>query len=256
MPAPGQVSLSSPADSAMVCSGVAQQYCWGAVSWATTYRVQWDDNTGFGSPEEVTTSGTCWETTLTGSGTWYWRVRGENSCGNGAWSVARTVVLLTVPAQASLLSPPDGAGLMSEELQEFCWNPVGGATAYAIQWDDNSSFSTPLEDFTAATCITQTLTGEGTWYWRVYAANSCGNGPWSLVWSFELLTVEPPVIVIWMDGATLRLAWDAVPGATSYLVQYADTPEGAFATLTTTTDTTVTLATDALIRFYRVIAQR
>lgn len=229
-PVPVQASLSSPASGATVCSGVSQQYCWGAVSYATLYRIQWDDNSSFTSPDETTTASTCVNRTETGSGTWYWRARAENSCGSGTWANVRTIALTPVPAQATLSSPASGSTVCSDVTQTYCWNTVSWATSYRIQWDDNSSFSSPDEvSGWTNTCINRMESGSGTWYWRVRAENTCGNGNWSSNWTIALTPIpgqatlsSPAAGTVVCSGVSQQYCWNAVSWATTYRIQWDD----------------------------------
>lgn len=69
---------------------------WGAVSGATAYRIQLDDNANFGSPliNNLTSNsyyavgGALWP------GTYYWRVQAQKACGTSSWSSARLFTCL------------------------------------------------------------------------------------------------------------------------------------------------------------------
>jgi photosystem II stability/assembly factor-like uncharacterized protein len=67
---------------------------WSTASGASSYTLQEDDNSGFGSPATVYTgSGT--STSISGkpTGTYYYRVRASNSYGSSGWSATRSVVV-------------------------------------------------------------------------------------------------------------------------------------------------------------------
>jgi hypothetical protein len=128
---PAQAALSSPESGITVCSGVSQDYCWNAVSGATLYRVQWDDDVNFGSPEETTTGALCLAKVLSQGGMWYWRVRAESACPGGTWSNARTV---TVDASSPVNS-----------LAAFDARPSDLGVWLKWQWTYNSTTSTVME---------------------------------------------------------------------------------------------------------------
>jgi hypothetical protein len=227
---PGTPGLSTPSNGVSLCSGQSQSYCWNTVSGATNYRIEWDDNSGFSSPTYENTSSTCFSKSLTGSGTWYWRVRADNACGSGSWSTSRNVQLLSVPAAVTLVSPANSSTVLQGATQQFCWNTITGATSYIIQWDDNSGFSSPTQLSTSSTCINQSFASTGTWYWRAQASNSCGSGSWS---STRNIIVESPTLGIptltaptngleICSGETINFCWSTVSAATSYRIQWAD----------------------------------
>lgn len=254
-PSIAQVSLLSPASATQICSGYSAQYCWHHVSNATTYRIQWDDNAGFTSPLEATTADTCILRSLTGTGTWYWHVRGESACRQASWSTSRTIVLNLTPGSTALQYPANGTNLFSGESQTYCWSNIINATGYAVQWADNVNFDPATQMNPADTCIAYTIVGTGTWYWRVAATRGSCFSNWTQPRNVILSVFQSPDVVLWMNGSTLRLAWSHVTGARTYSVQYSDTPNGTFNQLTLTPDTTITMSPDQLLRFYQVIAQ-
>ena len=87
MSAPSAPVLSSPANGSSSCD-TTPSFSWDGVSGATSYRIQVDDDAGFGSPEiDQATSGTS-HTPGSGltPGTYHWRVRASNACGDSPWS--------------------------------------------------------------------------------------------------------------------------------------------------------------------------
>jgi mannan endo-1,4-beta-mannosidase len=68
---------------------------------------------------------------------------------------------------------------------------------------------------------------------------------------------NPPVVVYWLENGILQLAWQSVQGASTYRVEVADTPDGDYQTITTTTLTTWPIVIGPQHKqFYRVIAVR
>jgi hypothetical protein len=83
-------------------------------------------------------------------------------------------------------------------------------------------------------------------FWLVKTGRDC-----------DLPLIPPEDLVSWIDGDSLRLAWQPVPCATSYNVKWSPLPfEGTWALLTSTSDTT---AADIIggneKRFYSVTAE-
>ena len=94
--APGAPALSTPADNAGT-NDITPTLAWSAATGATSYRLQVDDSTGFGSPAiDQTQAGTSFTPgAALARGTYYWRVQASNSCGTGAWSSYRTLRIVT-----------------------------------------------------------------------------------------------------------------------------------------------------------------
>jgi YVTN family beta-propeller protein len=122
--------------------------------------------------------------------THYYRVRAYRD-GDGQYSDYSNTdgaTTFSAPLAPSLSAPADG-GSTYETTPTFDWLPVSSATAYRLQVDDNADFSSPEID--TATPNTDYMPGSpllpGTYSWRVWASNACGDGPWSVVWS---LTIE------------------------------------------------------------------
>ena len=254
---PAMATQLSPENDGIFCSRSAHTFCWNALGAATSYRVQWDLDGSFVSPEELLTTDTCQSITFAGPGTHAWRVRGENDCGAGEWSTIWTVTYSSLPAQPVLNAPVDGFAAYAGDLLTFCWDSMAEASVYRVQWANEPTFALPLELATSDLCIGRTLPTAGTWYWHTRGEGPCGAGAWSEPRTVQVNALAIPTLVVWVDGDTLRLVWNAVDGATSYAVSYSEQADGVYLPLETTTQTTYTLPTDALERkFFHVIARR
>ena len=68
--------------------GEVRSFDWSSVIGATWYRIQVDDDAGFGSPEiDATATDSFYEhSSSLAPGTYYWHVRGSNTAGDGPWS--------------------------------------------------------------------------------------------------------------------------------------------------------------------------
>jgi hypothetical protein len=244
--------LSSPANGSDTCD-TTPTFDWSAVSGATSYRIQVDDDPGFGSPEIDTTTGVSEFTpgAALAPGTYHWRVFGSNTCGDGPWSAVWSVTVVEpVSAAPGLSSPADGSSTC-DTTPTFDWSAVSGATSYRIQVDDDSGFGSPEIDTT--TGVSEFTPGAalpaGTYFWRVLGSNACGDGPWSADWSISVV-VPPlaPSLILPANGTsttdtTPDLDWSSVSGAISYRLQVAEDPGFAPTEIdTTTTDSIYTPA--------------
>jgi len=244
-PAPPAPSLSSPSNGSSTCD-TTPYLDWSSVSEATSYSIQVDDNSSFSSPVESMASNS--DYTL-GSplspGTYYWRVRASNSCGDSSWSSVWSVTILATPGAPSQVSPSNGS-TTDDGTPTLDWGSVSGATSYRVQVDDNSGFTSPeIDHATSNTSYTPSgALADGTYYWRVQASNSCGSGSWSGVWSFTIETScptpSPPSLYSPSNGSstcdtTPYLNWSSVSEATSYRIQVDDNSSFTASAIDTTT---------------------
>ncbi len=227
---PSTPSLSSPPNGSNTCD-TTPHFEWSSVSGADFYHIEVDDDSSFSSPEIDTPASSSNYTPATplSPGTYHWRVRASNSCGDSLWSSVWSVTILSAPLAPSLSSPSNGSSTC-DTTPYFDWSPVSGAVSYHIQVDDNSSFSSPEIDTPASTpyYMPESALSPGTYYWQVWASNSCGDGPWSSVWTITILPIpSAPSLSSPSNGSTISdttptFVWDSVSGAISYTIQVDD----------------------------------
>ncbi|PWB52280.1 MAG: hypothetical protein C3F13_12195, partial [Anaerolineales bacterium] len=197
---------------------------WNEVAGATGYRLQEDDDPGFGTPLDRYT-GPASQLDIAGQagGTWYYRVLAINVAGDSLWSnVESTGVMPAAPSLLPIVNP-DGDG---DYLID--WSNVGGADSFLLEEADNSDFITPTVRYEGAASEFQ-VTGQATgmWYYRVQASNTYGESPWS---NSETAGVVPGVPVLSSiengDGdGDYQVGWTEVVSATSYRLQEDDNAE-------------------------------
>ncbi len=157
------------------------------------------------------------------------------------WSdpVTVEIILDTLPRAPELISPAEGVVISKDSAQMgiyFSWNPVTGATAYEIQIDNNSDFSSPMlvgapsQPFYYA----QITNYSGKLYWRVRTWKNQTASLYSNPRTFyiENPTLAPPVLSIPAnrEGFTaselqilgIEFSWSTVSGVTSYQIQVDD----------------------------------
>jgi hypothetical protein len=240
-PAPGVPTLSSPANGA-VNVALNATLSWNAPSTGgapANYQLQVSTDSAFASTVSDTTVSATTRTRalsgLSGSTTYYWRVRAINAGGTSAWSVVRSfttvlqlpdVPVLALPADASVDQPVTGLALS--------WNVAARAVTYRVQVSTVSSFASLFYNTTVAapeTSLTLSVTMgyQTTYYWRVNATNPGGTSSWSAVRSFTTVPQpsDVPVLVSPANGSAnqpingLELIWNAVARAVTYHVQTA-----------------------------------
>jgi hypothetical protein len=194
---------------------------WSDVPAVNGYRLEEDDNLGFLSPI-VRYTGTDSQFQVTGqpTGLWYYRVLDTDTVGDSIWSNTESVGVVPAAPILSSISNSDGNG---DYLVD--WNDVTGATAYVLQEDDNSAFSSPTVRYSGAASQFQ-VNGQptGLWYYQVQASNTGGNSAWSNIESVGVVPAAPVLLAISnADGnGNYQVDWSDVTGASSYVLQEDD----------------------------------
>ncbi len=108
---------------------------------------------------------------------------------SGSHNDTLSLTVLPQPGVGSLLTPVNGA-VNQSTTPTFAWSAVAGATSYTIQIDQDSNFGSV--DHSAVvqgtTYSGATLDQGATYYWRIFAGNSCGLGAASS--PFSLTTTD------------------------------------------------------------------
>ncbi len=171
---------------------------WSNVQGATSYTLQVSRDSSFETNVFLSDGQAASEfilTTLLPQTTYFWRVRARNLAGFGDWSEIRSfTTVVQVPDQVTLVSPS------SQKINTpipvlLQWNPSPRSEGYRIQFSDIPDLnSAVLADISVTNTFYSVLNvNKGqTYYWRVAAFNSGGQGAWSQVRSFTTVP-EPPL---------------------------------------------------------------
>jgi hypothetical protein len=233
--APTATTLVAPEDKAVHVHRIPG-FSWNAQSTATAYQLQIATDEAFS--ELVVNDSALTETSRTLSSplefgsTYFWRVRGRNAGGNGAWSEVRSfTTIVAVPDAVALLEPTDGSKGVSLS-PVFSWTSLESALYYQLQIATDSLMGEMIVNDSALTATSDSLEvlleNEKRYYWHVRARNPGGDGPWSTVWSFLTEVATPAAVMLGSpeDGATgvppyANLSWQSVDDAMSYHLQLA-----------------------------------
>lgn len=232
-PAP---ALTAPENGATGLSPASVSLFWGNAEGASSYEVELalaDDfsnvvfsKTGLNEPGSVAEN-------LDASTTYFWRVRGENTAGAGAWSdVFSFSTAATSIAPPALVAPLDGAMNITPGTVNLSWSEVAEADVYDVQLSTVSDFSTIDHQQAGVTDTGATiegLVGATTYYWRARASNAEVTSEWSTPFSFSTAATSSappaPELSAPSNGATditpgsVSLSWNAATGAATYDVQ-------------------------------------
>ncbi len=210
---------------------------------------------------------------LRNSVAYYWRVRGKNSVGLGAWSERWSLTIVTpasVPPVPTLVSPSNGATNLPT-TDTLRWMPSQTAYSYVVQISKVSNFATTVLNDTgiARSFLVDTgLAGGTVYYWRVAAINTVGESGWGGPWSFTTGTqsaqLTSPALQYPPDGSVNQplsdtLKWSQVQGAQTYTLEIAPTAAFDTSAMIIATDTAAsgftTLLSASTAYWWRVRAQ-
>ena len=230
---------------------------WSAVSGAASYRVYRSESRGTGYSLLGTTTSTSYVNTGAAVGkTYYYRVKAVNRDGmaSGYSNIVSGKAKAAAPAAPSVT-----AGNSSTGKPRLTWKAVSGAVSYRIYRSESRGTGYSLLGTTSSTSYVNTGAAAGkTYYYRVKAVNRDGMASgYSNIVSGKA-TLPAPVLNIGLSVSSGKpmLAWDAVPGATSYRI-YRSTSRGTgYSLLATTTSTSHvnTSAAKGTTYYYRVKA--
>jgi hypothetical protein len=159
-------------------------------------------------------------TTTVPAGTYFLRVRARSGTTMGRPS---NEVIVTVPSGACTMAPdaPTSlrATLVGNEVT-LNWSPVREATSYVVvvTWPAN------LYSFdTGSTATSYTARApNGTYVIHLRARNACGTSGTSEQIRVDVGCTVPPAPVLFdpqVNGSSVTLAWQAVPGVTTYKIE-------------------------------------
>ncbi len=234
---PAIPELTNPVDG-YTCAETDFTLHWSEANYADYYYVQVDDDNDFTSPivNEIGVHGTeLLVEDLDLSTTYFWRVQGSNSDGQGSWSDTWSFTTVqSAPGTPELYSPADGDGCQPLSIT-LNWSDIDEAAAYVYH-------ATPDATFTEITywggvytnyVTLSDLKPETTYYWRIIALNECSTlSEWSDPRSFTTgqTGLDKPELMGPVDlsedlNTSLSFIWNEVAGATSYHLQIADNIE-------------------------------
>jgi Secretion system C-terminal sorting domain len=228
--------LTAPSNAATGIDVAGVALSWNLAPGSVNYKVELADNINFFNANTWPTSMTSITTASLKQGvTYYWRVTSLSASGvsqgvSAVWSFT-TATLSGVPTLSAPANSTTSVTAMGIDLQ---WATVATATKYTVQWADNPQFINTADSTIAGTLLnTGVLQRTTKYFWRVRAENEGGEAPtWSAVRTFTTIGLpNAPVLNSPADGATgqavtsMTLRWNAVIGANTYTVQYADNPD-------------------------------
>ncbi|MBI3258454.1 MAG: T9SS type A sorting domain-containing protein [Ignavibacteriae bacterium] len=135
---------------------------------------------------------------------YYWRMNAANSYGTGGWSSVYNCTTGSthgdVPPAAPVLSTPVNNQTNTLLNRNFRCKHTSGAIKYGLQISTDTNFANLFLNVSGlmdTIYYVQNLAPNTTYYWRMNAANSRGNGAWSSVFMCTTgTTPAPPPLAI------------------------------------------------------------
>lgn len=210
-------------------------YAWNAGGDATAFRFEYDDNSGFTSPNftSAVITTTNYKPPKQAFGTYYWHVKARDAAGNWSnWSAYRKITIKPLIPVAPVLVSPVSGKFTNDTTPTFTWKTVPDGNKYRIQISKTSNFTTPiLVDVRLKPGVltyTPLPLADGKYYWRVKGINVLyEGGTWSATRNITIDTVKPaaPLLSYPKNGAIVigipTYKWQAVTGARYYQFSHA-----------------------------------
>lgn len=242
----------------------AAQFRWTAADGARRYRLQVSAEKSFGTLlDDVVTTSTSYTATkiYQADATLWWRARAEDENLVGlTWSAPRSFRNLLPAPVPSRNNPTRG-----DDVPSFSWSAVRGAVSYDMRVDKPDGKTEDLMGIRAPAMTPVIIAGTGVFHWKVRAvfAQSVGTvvGPYSRVMSFTRTISAPQGARAIQNGGGVLLTWKPKPGAKTYQVQMASSPDFSGAERVTTSATSYAPSFSAFgfgptgrVRYWRVAA--
>ncbi|MCM3788875.1 pectinesterase family protein [Domibacillus indicus] len=172
------------------------------------------------------------DTGLQNETTYYYKISGVNSVGEGAGSAA---VSVTPSSAVPLPQAPAGISALSRNASiNLAWEAVQGADSYTIKrsTSPDGPFTEAASNVTTPFYWEKGLNNETTYYYKVQANGIGGQGPDS-----EIISVTPAAPQLQPTNVTAQsgdqrvdLAWSPAESAGSYIVKRSTTDGGPYTT--------------------------
>jgi fibronectin type 3 domain-containing protein len=205
---------------------------WKSVSGASGYRVYRADNSEGPYSTIGSTSYNAYymDTGLAASTTYYYKVSAYNSVGeSGLSDYASATTLSGIPAAPAGVT----AEAQSSSSIRVSWKSVSGATNYVVYRAAGSEGPYANIASTGSASYTDTgLSANTAYYYKVSAGNDYGEGAQSYYattkTSINRPAVPANVTAVALPSIGVRISWTPVPGAASYFIYSATSPNGSY----------------------------
>lgn len=194
---------------------------WDAVDGATAYQIyRRMEGSAWPSGPVATVTGTMFtDSGLVNGANYYYKAAAVNTNGVGAWTQNE---LLAQPVAGASLAPVNVKVVPGSTQATLIWDPVVGATSYYIVAATSPGGVYYRGGSSSAPSFTVTnLTNTETYYFRVQATGTpVTSAPSTEVGTMPTtaLLLAPANLTVTAGNGQLSIRWDAVSGATGYVI--------------------------------------
>lgn len=193
---PGSISLLAPAQNASGVS-VSPLFTWQASVNSDLYHLQISTASNFSTLvyelNNLTGVSHAINAGLNLGTLYFWRVRGINAFGDGAWSETRSFTTLTLAPATVELHLPANDSTGTPRRPRLVWVATTDAISYEVQLSTASNHSSIDYEYLGIENtileMPEDLAYNTPYFWRVRAVNAGGVGPWSETWKFTVQRV-------------------------------------------------------------------
>ena len=260
---PSSTSIIYPANGSTGVPTITD-FKWSVANKAVAYEYQISDDSLFTniiSSEKNIKTLSITVSNILGLDTLYWRVRGLNSGGSGAWSsVAMFTTIVSPPNIPSLIYPEQNSTHLLDSL--ICtWDQQANCHNYQFQLATNLLFTSIIRNDSGITVPNhnvQNLNEGFKYYWRVRAINEAGISNYSSRYNFSTKLKMPDSLKVnLVSSSSAALSWiDKSNSETKYVILRA-VNNGEFqkldsvgSNITTYTDNPITNLADYYYKIY------
>ena len=219
-----------------------------------TYRIECATNSafteGFYVLAEAQTGTNYFDTSLSGSTLYYYRVRAMNAGGNSNYATGSVTTPASVVAPSAVQNL--AAAAVSSSQIDLSWDaPSTGTTPFTYRVERAANTTFTLNFVVVSTSVSGTSLGNAgisantTYYYRVRAENTAGNGPYTSTSATTQTPVVTPsavrnLAVAAVSSSQIFLSWDAPStGTTPFTYRVERATDSAFTQGLTTVNASV-----------------
>lgn len=162
---------------------------------------------------------------------------------------------LLSPGIVNLISPSDENENTSIDA-DFIWNETENAVEYKFQISADESFESPIVNKSVSDTtfnLTQNLTYDSQYFWRVRGINEAGESDWSEIWSFTTILAAPSITILStpannssVNTLLPEFSWNEADRADQYSFQLASDQDFSSIALDSTLTATTFVPTNKL----------